>query len=108
MSFITVSGGLYTEIQSRQNANETSVAVIPDTGTARTSFENRSKMFRRNTFPVLVSVSGPRRSMDMLAKEPVTGNNMRTAVRRLDARLLRAHDVQLAMQPNTTADMESQ
>jgi len=37
LSVRTVSGGPYTEIKSRQNADETSVAVMPARGTARTS-----------------------------------------------------------------------
>ena len=108
MSVRTVSWGPYTEIQSRQNADETSVAVMPARGTARTSFQNRSTMIRRKTFPVLVSVRGPRRSIDRLAKGSVTGNNLSITVRRLGAILFLEQDAQLATQSYTSAAIDSQ
>jgi len=101
-------GGPYTEIQSRQNADETSVAVMPAGGTARSSLENLSTMIRRKTIPVLVSVRGPRRSIDRLANGSVAGNNLSIAVRRLGAILFLAQDAQLANQSYTSATKDSQ
>ena len=108
MSVRTVSGGPYTEIQSQQNADETSVAVMPARRTARTSFENRSTMIRRKTFPVSVSVRGPSRSIDRLAKGSVAGNTLSIAVRRLGTILFLEQDAQLAIQSYTSAAMDSQ
>jgi len=108
LSVSTASGGPYTDIQSRQNAEETSVAVMPARGTARTSFENRSTIIRRKTFPALVSFSGPRRSMDRLATGSVAGKNLSIAMHRLGAILFREENVQLATQSYTSAAMDSQ
>jgi len=65
-------------------------------------------MIRRKTFPVLVSVRGPRRSVDRLAKGYVAGNSLSIAVRRHGAVLIPAHDAQLATQSCKSAVMESQ
>ena len=64
-------------------------------------------MIRRKTFPVLVSVRGPRRSIDRLAKGSVSGNNLSLAVRRLGATLFLAQDAQLATHSYTSAAMDS-
>jgi len=92
----------------RQNADETSVAVTPARGTDLTRFENRSTVIRRKTFPVLVYVSGPMRSMDRLAKGSVAGKTLGIAVRSLGAILFRANDVQLATPSYTSAAMDAQ
>ena len=81
---------------------------MPARGTARTSFENRSTMIRRKTIPVFVSVRGPRRSIDRLAKGSVAGNNLSIAMRRLDEVLFLAQEAQMATQSYTSADMDSQ
>jgi len=65
-------------------------------------------MIRRKTFPVLVSVRGPRRSIDRLAKGYVAGNSLSIAVRRHGAVLILAQDAQLATQSYKSAVMESQ
>jgi len=96
------------DIESRQNADKTSVAVIQAGGTPRTSSENLSTMIRRKKFPVLVSVRGPRRSIDRLEKGSVAGNNLSIAVRRPGAIMFLAHDAQLATQTCTSAAMDSQ
>jgi len=62
--------------------------------TGRTSLENRSTMIRRRTFPVLISVRGPRRSINKRSKGSVAGNNVSIAVRRLGAILFMARDAQ--------------
>jgi len=108
LSVLTVSGGPYTKFQSRQNADETTVAVMPARGTARTSFENRSTMIRRKKFPALVSVSGPRRSIYRLEKGSVAGNNLSINVGRLGAILSLAQAAQLATQSYTSEAMDSQ
>jgi len=62
----------------------------------------------RKMFPVFVSVCGPRRSRDRLAKGSVAGKNLSIAVRRLGAILFREQDGQLATQSYTSAAMKSQ
>jgi len=81
---------------------------MPARGTVRNSFSNRKTMIRRKTFPVLVSVSGQRMSIDSLAKGSVAGNSLSIAVRRLGAILFLAQDAQLATQSYASAAMVSQ
>jgi len=65
-------------------------------------------VIRRKTFPLLVLVRGPRRSIDKLAKGSDAGNNLSMAVRSLDAILFLAQDAQLATQSHTSASRDSQ
>jgi len=90
----TVSGGPYTDIQSRPNAEETSVAVMPASETTCTTFKNQSTTIRRKMRPVDVSVTGPRMSNDTLATGSVAGNNLNIFV--LDCEALRRFHLRFA------------
>jgi len=65
-------------------------------------------MIRSKTFPVLVYVRGPRRSIDRLAKGSVAGNNLSIALRQFGAILFLAQDAQLPTQSYTIMAMNSQ
>jgi len=103
-----VSGGPYTDIQSRQKRRRDVRRCDASQGDGSSQLIEPVYDDQEEDVPSLCICQGPEESIDKFAKGSVAGNKLSIAVRRLGAILFRAQDAHLATQSCTSAAIDSQ